>query len=128
RRDVLKYLGVGAACLPLLSAGRAKGAMATAAQRTMIILHTSEGYRQQYWKPSAPGPLGTLPDSLTPLEKHKADLIVMPDLDNIGFGSGASGGHGSYGAIYYGLEPGKVSYKKPNGNTFDQEIASKLPP
>ena len=51
RRDVLKYLGVGAACLPLLSAGRAKGA--TAATRKMIIIHTSEGYRQQYWKPSA---------------------------------------------------------------------------
>jgi len=125
RRDVLKYLGVGAACLPLLSAGRAKGA--TAATRKMIIIHTSEGYRQQYWKPAAAGPLGMLPDSLTPLEKHKADLIVMPDLNNVGFGSGASGGHGSYGSTYYGLEPGKVSYKKPNGNTFDQEIASNIP-
>jgi len=126
RRDVLKYVGVGAACLPLLSASRAKGA-ASAAQRTMIIIHTSEGYRQQYWKPTAAGPLGALPDSLAPLEKHKADLIVMPDLNNIGFGSGASGGHGSYGSTYYGLEPGKISYKKPNGNTFDQEIAVNLP-
>jgi hypothetical protein len=125
RRDLLKYLGVGAACLPLLSAGRAKAA--TAAQRKMVIIHTSEGYRQQYWKPSAAGPLTMLPDSLSPLEKHKADLIVMPDLNNVGFGSGASGGHGSYGSTYYGLEPGKVSYKKPNGNTFDQEIAANLP-
>ena len=126
RRDVLKYLGVGMGCLPLLSAGRASAATPVA-QRKMIIIHTSEGYRQQYWKPSAAGPLGALPDSLSPLEKHKADLIVMPDLNNIGFGSGASGGHGSYGSTYYGLEPGKISYKKPNGNTFDQEIASNLP-
>jgi len=125
RRDVLKYLGVGVGCLPLLSAGRAKGATA-ATERCLAVIHTSEGYRQQYWKPSAAGPLTMLPDSLTPLEKHKADLIVMPDLDNIGFGSGASGGHGSYGSIYYGLEPGKISYKKPNGNTFDQEIASSI--
>ena len=95
--------------------------------RRLVILHTSEGYRQQYWKPTAPGPLTTLPDSLTPLEKHKADLIVMPDLSNVGFGSGASGGHGSYGSVYYGLEPGKVSYKQPKGSTFDQVIAQSFP-
>jgi hypothetical protein len=127
RRDVLKYLGVGVGCLPLLSASQAKGAV-MASQRCLAIIHTSEGYRQQYWKPAAPGPLTTLPDSLTPLAKHQADLIVMPDLNNIGFGTGASGGHGSYGSIYYGLEPGKISYKEPHGNTFDQEIAAAIGP
>jgi hypothetical protein len=126
RRDVLKALGVGAACLPLLSAERAKGA--TAAQRKMIIIHTSEGYRQQYWKPQA-GPLAgqTLPPSLEPLAAHTSELIVMPDLSNPGFGTGASGGHGSYGAIYYGLDPGRVSYKVPKGSSFDQVIAAGLP-
>jgi hypothetical protein len=126
RRDVLKGLGVGMALIPLLNAGRAKAAGAMD-NRRLVILHTSEGYRQQYWKPTAPGPLTVLPDSLTPLEKHKADLIVMPDLDNVGFGNGASGGHGSYGSIYYGLEPGKVSYKQPKGSTFDQVIAQSFP-
>lgn len=125
RRDVLKYLGVGAACLPLLQAGRAKAA--GVADRCLVTLHTSEGYRMQYWKPAGPGPLTTLPDTLTPLEKHKADLIVMPNLNNVGFGTGASGGHGSYGSIYYGLEPGKVSYKRPKGSTFDQVIAAAMP-
>jgi len=123
RRDLLKTLGVGAACLPLLNAGRAS---AQSAPLRMIIIHTSEGYRMQYWKPAQAGSLmaQTLPDTLAPLEKHKADLIVMPDLNNVGFGSGASGGHGSYGSTYYGLEPGKVSYKKPNGNTFDQDVSA----
>jgi hypothetical protein len=126
RRDVLKALGVGAACLPLLSAERARGA--TAAQRKMIIIHTSEGYRQAFWKPKA-GPLAgqALPPSLEPLEAYKNDLIVMPDLSNPGFGTGASGGHGSYGAIYYGLDPGRVSYKRPKGSSFDQVIASAMP-
>jgi hypothetical protein len=83
----------------------------------------------QYWKPASAGPLAgqALPDSLAPLEKHKADLIVMPNLDNVGFGTGASGGHGSYGSVYYGLEPGKVSYKRPKGNSFDQQIATNIP-
>jgi hypothetical protein len=127
RRDLLKSLGVGAACLPLLSAGRAKAASA-ADQRKLIVILTSEGYRQQYWKPTA-GPLATqtLPDSLAPLEKHKADLIVMPDMNNVGFGTGASGGHGSYGSVFYGLEPGKVSYKRPKGSSFDQVIAAGIP-
>jgi len=126
RRDLLKGLGVGAACLPLLSAGRAKAA---GKNLRLIICHTSEGYRMQYWHPQSAGPLAsqTLPDSLSPLEKHKADLIVMPVLDNVGFGTGASGGHGSYGSVYYGLEPGKVSYKQPKGSTFDQVIATALP-
>jgi hypothetical protein len=126
RRDLLKYLGVGAACLPLLNAGRAKAA-GKAADRKLVVLHTSEGYRMQYWKPASTGPLATLPETLTPFEKHKADLIVMPNMNNVGFGTGASGGHGSYGSIYYGLEPGKVSYKKPKGSTFDQHIIATLP-
>jgi hypothetical protein len=123
RRDLLKYLGVGAACMPLLNAGRAKGA--DNPLRRLLIFHTSEGYRMQYWKPSTTGSLmgQTLPDTLAPLEPHKADLIVMPNLNNVGFGTGASGGHGSYGSIYYGLEPGKVSYKRPKGSSFDQVIA-----
>jgi len=123
RRDLLKRLGVGAACLPLLHASRAKAATAN---KNLIVILTSEGYRQQYWKPAA-GPLTTLPDSLTPLEAHKSELIVMPDMSNPGFGTGASGGHGSYGAIFYGLDPGRVSHKVPKGSSFDQVIAAGLP-
>jgi hypothetical protein len=126
RRDLLKALGVGAACLPLLSAGRARAA--TAPKRLITIL-TSEGYRMQYWKPAQAGSLmsQTMPDTLMPLDRHKADLIVMPNLNNVGFGTGASGGHGSYGSVFYGLEPGKVSYKRPKGSSFDQVIAAGIP-
>jgi hypothetical protein len=127
RRDVLKSLGVGAACLPLLHAAKANGADSNT-QRRLIVILTSEGYRQQYWKPQT-GPLAgqMLPPTLEPLEPHKADLIVMPDMNNVGFGTGASGGHGSYGSVFYGLEPGKVSYKRPKGSSFDQVIAQSMP-
>jgi hypothetical protein len=127
RRDLLKYLGVGAACLPMLSPERAHAATAVGGNKKLIVILTSEGYRQQFFKPMA-GPLmpQKLPETLAPLEPHKADLVVMPDLANVGFGTGASGGHGSYGSIFYGLDPGRVSYKRPKGSSFDQVIAQAL--
>ena len=128
RRDVLKGLGVGLACLPLISPERARAAATPGGNKRLVVILTSEGYRQQFWKPANPGPLtGALPESLAPLEPHRSDLIVMPDLNNVGFGTGASGGHGSYGSVFYGLEPGKVSYKRPKGSTFDQVIAAAMP-
>jgi len=47
RRDLLKTLGVGAACIPLLTADRARAAGKDSVK--LIVILTSEGYRQQYW-------------------------------------------------------------------------------
>ena len=52
RRDLLKSLGIGAACLPLLRATKSYAAAADAPQRFMV-LQMSEGLRQTYWKPPA---------------------------------------------------------------------------
>jgi hypothetical protein len=126
RRDLLKGLGVGAACVPLLRAGRAKAA---GPNKRFVAVLTSEGYRQADWAPKT-GPLAgqTLPFSTAPLEPHKADVIVLPDLGNPGFvGPGGAGGHGSYGSIFWGLDSGRVSYKQPTGKTIDQQIAAGLP-
>jgi hypothetical protein len=128
RRDLLKGLGVGAACLPLLRSTNTWGAPAAA--KKFVLIATSEGYRMKDWAPSTGALAGqTLPFSLTPLEPHKADVIIMPDLGNPGFsGSGGGGGHGSYGSIYWGLDAGnKTSYKEPTGKTLDQTIAAGLP-
>jgi hypothetical protein len=123
RRDLLKQLGVGAACLPLLQATRSWG-QAVPVKRNLFVLQMSEGYRQQFWKP-ATGPLGALPPTLQPLEAHKAEMIVMPDMTNPGIGAG---GHGSYGVIYYGKgATGGGQYKEPTGPTFDQLAANGLP-
>jgi hypothetical protein len=122
RRDLLKHLGVGAACLPLLSTTRSWAA-GPEVQKRFIILQMSEGLRQAYWKPS-PGPLTTLTPTLTAFEPIKSDLIVIPGLTNAGGG----GGHGSYGCVYYGMGgTGGGQYKEPTGKTLDQIIAGGLP-
>jgi hypothetical protein len=127
RRDLLKTLGVGAACLPLL---RARPARAAGLAKHFVCFASSEGYRMKDWAP-ATGPLAgqTLPFATAPLEPHKADVIILPDLGNPGFtGPGGGGGHGSYGSIYWGLEPGvKGTYKEPKSKTIDQEIGHALP-
>jgi Protein of unknown function (DUF1552) len=126
RRDLLKGLGVGAACLPLL---RARPAQAAPLKR-FVCFASSEGYRMGDWKPATGALAGqTLPFSTAPLEPHKADVIILPDLSNPGFtGPGGGGGHGSYGSIYWGLEPGvKGSYKEPKSKTLDQVIGFGLP-
>ncbi len=123
RRELLRSLGIGAACLPLLSARKSWG-QGPGTRKHLMVLQMSEGYRQQYWKP-ATGPLGTLPPTLVPLEAHKTEMIVMPDMSNPGI---SAGGHGSYGVIYYGKgATGGGQYKEPTGPTFDQVAANGLP-
>jgi hypothetical protein len=121
RRDLLKRLGVGAACLPLL---RATSARADTGLKRFVVLQMSEGLRQMHWKP-ATGSLmtQTLPYSATPFEPHKADMIFIPGLNNPGSGNG----HNSYGCVYYGLGSTGGGYKEPTGKTIDQVVASALP-
>jgi len=121
RRQILKDLGVGAAMLPLLHAGRSEAAAPT---RNLMIIAATEGYRTSNWQP-ADGPLtGPLPKSSSPLEKHKADLVFLHDMANKSFTGCAACGHGAYGTAYYGLAPKAAGeYAEPNGPTVDQIIA-----
>jgi hypothetical protein len=129
RRDLLKGLGIGLGGLPLLKAGAAR-AQTKGAPGGLIVVLTSEGYRQGDWAPKT-GPLAaqTLPFACTPLEAVKNDLIFLPDLGNPFYGGpNVGGGHGSYGSIFWGGAPnGRVSYKQPQGKTLDQQVATNLP-
>jgi Protein of unknown function (DUF1552) len=123
RRDLLRHLGVGAACLPLLQATRSWGQ--AAADRRFVVLQMSEGLRQAFWRPPAGSLLDTaLPPTLAPFESMKNEMIVIPGLTNPGGGTG----HGSYGCVYYGMGgTGGGEYKEPTGKTVDQTIAQALP-
>jgi len=67
RRDLLKSLGVGMGCLPLLQSSFASAATTP---KRLIIVASTEGYRQQYWRPMDGSLMNqTLPDSSSPLER-----------------------------------------------------------
>ncbi len=120
RRDVLKALGVGMGCLPLLRSGQA----AAAAPRRLIIVASTEGYRQPFWRPMDGSLLGqTLPDSTSPLEPHKADLIFLPGLTHPSF---TGGGHGSFPNHLATSNSGVREYRVPTSATFDQVVGPAL--
>jgi hypothetical protein len=116
RRELLKGLGVGLACLSLLRATRSWAAPAPPPRRLMVI-ELNHGYRQMSWRPPV-GPLATqpLPDSCAPLEPHKQDLIFLPDLANPGVPATTSG-HGAFGVMFYGLpsDEGAGGFRQPRG-------------
>ena len=121
RRDVLKSLGVGLGCLPLLQSSRASAA---AVPKRLLIIASTEGYRQELWRPKD-GDLmtQTLPDSSSPLEPHKADLIFLPGLTHPTF---TGGGHGSFPNHLATSNSGKREYRVPFSATFDQVVGPPL--
>jgi hypothetical protein len=127
RRDLLKSLGVGAACLPLLHASRSWAAAEAAPKRFVCVIAT-EGYRPDAWKPR-PGSLmtQTLLPSVSPLEGLKGDLIFLPEMTNPNWQGGARNGHEAYGTIFWGGQGVGPSFKEPSGKTLDQVIADGLP-
>jgi hypothetical protein len=123
RRDLLKGLGVGAGCLPLLRASEVWAAPG-APRRLMIVMNTN-GYRQTYWKPME-GPLAsqTLPESSAPLEPYKKDVIFCPDMSQPAYGGG---GHGSYvNCLASGPNDNLREYRVPFTPTIDQIVGPVL--
>jgi hypothetical protein len=129
RRDLLKSLGVGAACLPLLHAERAFGQ--SVARKGLFVVACGEGYRPG-WIP-APGSLMNqkLPDTISPLEDVKGDVVLLPGMTNPAYTGCARCGHGAYGTMYYGGPATAKSgeYKEPglpgpDGFTVDQTVAA----
>jgi len=128
RRDLLKSLGVGAACLPLLRSSKAWAANSV----NFFIIHSTAGYWMPLWKPQA-GPLAgqTLPSGSSSLEPHKADLAFVLDQTNPNYPVGANWGHECYGTIYWGgpqKSPSGSKYQEPMGKTLDQMVAAGLQP
>jgi hypothetical protein len=128
RRDLLKSLGVGAACLPLLRSSKLWAAEGAA--KKLVIIHATEGYWQPLWKPNPGSLMGqTLPAASSPLEPHKADLNFVLAQGNPNYTVGANWGHECYGTIYWGgpqKAPGGSKYQEPMGKTLDQMVATGL--
>jgi hypothetical protein len=127
RRDLLKSLGLGVAALPFLSSSKVWGQANN--RNRLFIFHATAGYWMPNWKPGD-GPLATLPSSLTPLEPHKSDVIILHSMKNPEYKVGSNWGHECYGTIYWGgpqKAPGGSKYQEPTGKTLDQWVADGLP-
>jgi hypothetical protein len=124
RRDLLKQLGVGFGCLPLLNASEVWGAGATAPRRLLIVMNTN-GYRQMYWKPQVGSLMTqTLPESSAPLEPFKSKVLFLPDMSQPAYGGG---GHGSYvNCLASGPNDNLREYRVPFTPTIDQIVGPPL--
>jgi hypothetical protein len=124
RRDLLKGLGVGMACLPLLRASEVWAAPGGAPKRLIIVMCTN-GWRQQFWKPMTGSLMTqTLPDISSPLEPHKDKVMFLPDMSQPAYGGG---GHGSYvSCLASGTNDNKGEYRVPFDPTIDQVVGPKL--
>src|SRR5687767_8629939 len=101
RRDLLKSLGVGAACLPML---RSSDVWAdSVASKRMLLIHNSEGYILPQWKPPV-GPLAgaTFPASTKSLGPFRNELTFVTTLDQPNYPVGYNWAHECYGVIYWG--------------------------
>jgi hypothetical protein len=127
RRDLLKQLGLGLACLPILHSTRSWAQGAGAINPTLMIIHASEGYRMSSWMP-AKGPLTMLPASCVPLQSYKDYLLYLTDMTNPNYKGGERFGHEAYGSIFWGgaKTKGPNKYQEPVGSTMDQAIADQL--
>jgi hypothetical protein len=120
RRDLLKALGVGMGCLPLLRSSYARAAT----PKRLLIVASTEGYRQEFWRPMDGSLMGqTLPDSSSTLEPHKADLIFLPGLTHPTFTGGA---HGAFPNHLSTSNSGVKEYRVPTSATFDQVVGPPL--
>ena len=79
RRAILKRLGVGAGCLPLLSTERARAAAPNGFPTRLITITSTDGICPPNFYPTgAAGPLpATLPSILQPLANWSSKLLVM---------------------------------------------------
>ena len=114
RRDLLKKLGVGGACLPLLGASRSYAQPAAFPKRLIVHLQT-EGYRIPNWLPPAGALTGPLPSSTSPLEEFKNELIFLGNLGNEHFPGCDRWAHGAYGQIF---TAGPVDASTGNGKEY----------
>jgi len=138
RRAILKYLGIGAGFLPLLSTERSKAVAQTSGYplRFIGIAHTAGVCPPNFFPSGTAGPLpATLPSTLQPMtawaskmillrqaskQASPIDLKVMTDIGS------TYGGHWSFPALLTGAVSGDAKSAAAAAPSIDQLYANRL--
>jgi hypothetical protein len=129
RRTLLRGVGTAIA-LPLLDAMKPALTAAPAPPLRFAFVYVPNGIDMRYWTPSAEGSTFELPRILSPLERHREQLLVLTGLTQNGgraLGDGA-GDHARAAASFLtGTHPRKTDGADiRNGISIDQVLASRI--
>ncbi|MEM7392047.1 MAG: DUF1552 domain-containing protein [Verrucomicrobiota bacterium] len=119
RRTFLRGTGVALA-LPLLESVAPPVGAATVGKpaKRMVCLSNNYGVYQKAFFPTVGGPDYELSETLSPLERHRADFSVFSNLDH-----GLTGGHACVPTFLSGVRPDEAN-AYPEGNiSIDQKAA-----
>ncbi len=134
RRTVLRGAGGIAISLPFLEAMLPRMASAAPAVKRFVFFYFSNGVNPTVWHPTAaPGPIGTLPETLSPLEPLKDKLVILSGVNMQSARENPGNGHnvgmtniltGRKFLFETNTEFGAKGWGA--GITIDQEIASRI--
>lgn len=124
RRQLLRSTAAGAALAPFLPVLDARAA----APKRIVFLYSSNGTTRELWLPKMVGTELQLSTILAPLERHKADLLVI---DGLAYSCAekVKGGHeGGITSALTGATPTFIDGKhiRSTGISVDQQIANRV--
>ena len=126
RRNFLRGAGGIAVALPFLeSMQSAKAGGTTAVLRYLQFMHV-EGTLIDEWAPSGPANAMVLSQILSPLEPHKADIVVVSGLSNPAGAEYGENGHISNGHSIFTCARNTFNNAQPEGPSIDQVIAERM--
>jgi len=123
---LLKALGVSAAAAPLIPALDGWATAADASIKRLLLVFTPDGIVPELWWPSGTETNFTFPANgiLTPMERHKADMIILKDMQRFNGGSGGAHEHGM-GGLWTG---NSIAGNQNMAPSVDQIIAKGIKP
>ncbi|MDX2018826.1 MAG: DUF1552 domain-containing protein [Deltaproteobacteria bacterium] len=134
RRTLLRGVGKVAVGLPLLEAmldskGHVAGSAFAAAAPPpvrLIMLHFPYGAEMSTWTPTTVGATYVMPASLAPLEKHRAQTLVLSGLANMGAQIGEGDSHEKGRLCFATGMPPASGGKLAGGPSLDQVAAKRF--
>ncbi|MDX2020491.1 MAG: DUF1552 domain-containing protein [Deltaproteobacteria bacterium] len=132
RRRLVAQFGAGAALAPFVPLLEPRShAAAAAPPKRLIFLYSSNGMTREKWLPTMQGGQLVMSEILKPLERHKADVLVI---DGLGYNvtkKGEKDGHyGGMNAALTGSPPKIIDPAEENslatGPSLDQVVANAI--